>query len=72
MTVSEWRKIENDGDPWQPTCWLRMAHKDDDEAYISEVGVCFMVSMHSLNEGCTWQSDKMEEEEETLVAKLVE
>ena len=30
MTVSEWHKIEKDGDPWQPTCWLRMAHNDDD------------------------------------------
>ena len=30
MTVSEWHKIENDGDPWQPTCWLQMAHNDDD------------------------------------------
>ena len=29
MTVSEWHKIENDGDPWQPTCWLQMAHNDD-------------------------------------------
>ena len=33
MTVSEWHKIENDGDPWQPTCWLQMAHNDDDELY---------------------------------------
>ena len=31
MTASEWHKIENDGDPWQPTCWLRMAHNDDDD-----------------------------------------
>ena len=31
MTVSEWHKIENDGDPWQPTCWLQMAHNDDDD-----------------------------------------
>ena len=23
-------KIENDGDPWQPTCWLQMAHNDDE------------------------------------------
>ena len=30
MTVSEWHKIENDGDPWQSTCWLQMAHNDDD------------------------------------------
>ena len=29
MTVSEWHKIENDGDPWQPTCWLQMAHNDE-------------------------------------------
>ena len=29
MTVSEWHKIENDGDPWQLTCWLQMAHNDD-------------------------------------------
>ena len=26
MTASEWHKIENDGDPWQPTCWL---HNDE-------------------------------------------
>ena len=31
MTVSEWHKIENDGDPWQPTCWLQIAHNDDNE-----------------------------------------
>ena len=31
MTVSEWHKIENDGDPWQPTCWLQMAHNDDED-----------------------------------------
>ena len=30
MTLSEWHKIENDGDPWQPTCWLQMAHNDDE------------------------------------------
>ena len=34
MTVSEWHKIENDGDPWQPTCWLQMAHNDDEWWYI--------------------------------------
>ena len=28
MTVSEWHKIENDGDQWQPTYWLQMAHND--------------------------------------------
>ena len=41
MTVSEWHKIENDGDPWQPTCWLQMAHNDDDdkEVTLSHVGV---------------------------------
>ena len=33
MTVSEWHKIDNDGDPWQPTCWLQMAHNDDDSVY---------------------------------------
>ena len=26
MTVSEWHKLESDGDPWQPTGWLRMTH----------------------------------------------
>ena len=31
MTASKWHKIENDGDPWQPTCWLQMAHNDDEE-----------------------------------------
>ena len=31
MNASEWHKVENDGDPWQPTCWLRMAHNDDDD-----------------------------------------
>ena len=29
MTVSEWHKIETDGNPWQPTSWLHMAHNDD-------------------------------------------
>ena len=37
MAVSEWHKIENDGDPWQPTCWLRMAHNDDDLGYLQYV-----------------------------------
>ena len=31
MTASDWHKIENNGDPWQPTCWLQMAHNDDDD-----------------------------------------
>ena len=31
MTVSEWHKIKSDGDQWQPTCWLQMAHNDDDD-----------------------------------------
>ena len=35
MTVSEWHKIENDGDPWQPTCWLQMAHNDDDNVLLN-------------------------------------
>ena len=30
MIVSEWHKTENDEYPWQPTCWLQMAHNDDD------------------------------------------
>ena len=34
MTVSEWHKVKNDGDPLQPTCWLQMAHNDDDSAMI--------------------------------------
>ena len=29
MTLSEWHKIENDRDPWQPTCWLQVAHSDE-------------------------------------------
>ena len=28
MTASEWHKIENDGNLWQPTCWLQMAHNE--------------------------------------------
>ena len=38
MTVSEGHKIENDGDPWQPTCWLQMAHNDE-QAYTTSDGV---------------------------------
>ena len=42
MTASEWHKIENDGDPWQPTCWLQMAHNDNDE--------------FDRNHRCRWQN----------------
>ena len=38
---SEWHKIENDGDPWQPTCWLQMAHNDDDHSSIAALANTF-------------------------------
>ena len=44
--VSEWHKIENDGDPWQPTCWLQMAHNDDDECIRLYVVHYIMMCVH--------------------------
>ena len=52
MTVSEWHKIKNDGDPWQPTCWLQMAHNDDNDDEVvlqytrSEVNHVFGIGLY--------------------------
>ena len=52
MTVSEWHKIENDEDPWQPTCWLQMAHNDDDDGIV--VAMLLWVEAVYMRVSHTW------------------
>ena len=46
MTASEWHKIKNDGDPWQPTCWLQMARNEWVNEFIN--GNLYCISLQNV------------------------
>ena len=64
MTVSEWHKIENDGDPWQPTCWLQMAHNDDDDdgAKHQPTGALLVLGVQSADDCINGNNSKNKKE----------